>query len=116
MRGVRRHCTLMTERTARVIARTSTVFGSAISAFWVWVLWEYWNGGPSPGAGAQYVFILLPTVLLAILMLAASTAWHAYALLQRAHERTPTNRMFLLVSAVGFSILALYWLRVLRII
>ena len=83
------------------------VVGLLIPFVWYWALRSFLRGeGPSPGAGAQYVFVLLTSIGLAVIALAAGSAV-AYKAHRRAAPEHPTLSLLLaLVGAFGATVLA----------
>jgi hypothetical protein len=95
------------------LARAASIVGLAIPVFWLVVLWDFLHHrGPSPGAGAQYVFILMPTMALAMILLGVSAAAHVQALARDPSARRPVNWMITGISGLGFLVMTAYWLLV----
>ena len=88
----------MTGRNQLRLASGLVVVGILLPIGWYWGLRAFLRGeGPSPGAGAQYIFILLAGIVLAVIALAAGSAV-AY----NAHRvAAPRSTLSLLLAIVG---------------
>ena len=91
----------MQDRTKLYSAHAVTAVSLTILAYWIVVLRPFLtHTGPAPGAGAQYVFVLLPTLALATIGCLAS-AWIGERILRRDRSLlTPFNGI--LVALAGF--------------
>ena len=100
--------------TRRLIALDLMIAGAiAVEWYWLVVLWPFLTGtGPAPGAGAQYVFILLPTVAMSTVMLALSVPLQVIGLKEAP---PPTRRWphypFSILGALVLVALTLWWAR-----
>ncbi len=88
------------------------MISAGISVFWLLQLYPLLtHTGPAPGAGAQYVFVLLPTLALATLVSAAAVALAGPVLRRDTSLRRPLTVAALASSAVLTVLLLLFWIR-----
>ncbi len=94
------------------IAHWLTVVAAGIAVFWLLQLYPLLtHTGPAPGAGAQYVFVLIPTLAVATLVSVAAVALAGPALRRDASLRRPLTVAALASSAVLMVLLLLFWVR-----
>src|SRR4051794_23195104 len=100
---------MVSTRTQTRAATLLVLAGVAVLAAWGRALYPLWSRtGPAPGAGAQYVFILIPSVVVAAVLLATGTLW-----LARVRARDPAHRSAARLAVLALGIVAtgvaLYW-------
>jgi len=95
------------------LAYLLTAVAAATAAYWIVELYPSWTStGPAPGAGAQYVFILLPTAALACLASLAAVGLSIPVL-----ARDSSARSAIRVTAAGTALvialaLCAFWIHV----
>ena len=88
------------------LASGLVVVGILIPIAWYWGLRGFLRGeAPSPGAGAQYVFVLLASIALAVIALAAGSTV-AYKAHRRAAQRSTLSLLLAIVGAFAAIVLA----------
>ena|SRR5687768_9322403 len=103
----------MKARTQLRLASGLVTLGMLIPLAWYWALRPFLRGeGPSPGAGAQYVFVLLPSVALAAVALAAGCAVAYVAGRHAGGRHNALGMLLMFVGAVGATVLAVWLARV----
>jgi uncharacterized membrane protein len=100
----------MEDRTTFWIVRGLTVIAIGIVVFWLVLLYPILSHtGPSPGAGAQYVFVMLPSLAIAAILCLWS-AWLAERALRRDHStRTALNLATTAVATLVGIALSVWW-------
>ena len=103
----------MTPRTRIWLATALVAMGVLIPLVWYAMLRPFLRGeGPSPGAGAQYVFVLLPSIALAAIALVAGGT---LAYLARQHPSRPLDtfaQLLIVLAGLGASVLAIWLIAV----
>ena len=97
---------MATSRRHLLLAATLQLLGVGIVAAWVWALLPFWRRtGPAPGTGAQYGFVLVPTIGIAGAALATSAFLVSRVRRRDPARRTPATLAVLVLSAVAGCVL-----------
>ena len=102
----------MTSKARLRLAHAGTASAALIAGIWLYTLYPMLTRtGPSPGAGAQYVFLMLPTVGIATLLALGSTVTGAHVLRSDPQFRGPLHTMLVFSSAALTTLLVSFWIR-----
>jgi hypothetical protein len=97
----------MSERNRLFVATSLVLVGLLIPIGWYLTLRPFLRGeGPSPGAGAQYVFVLLPSIGLAVITLAVGSAVAFKAQRRTVTQHPALGLLLALLGAFGAIVLA----------
>jgi hypothetical protein len=102
----------MTDSNRIRIAHGLAVAAAGITVFWLVQLYPFLtHTGPAPGAGAQYVFVLLPTLAFATLASLTAVSVAGPVLWRDRSLRTPFSLAALIAGTALSLLLVVFWVR-----
>jgi hypothetical protein len=92
------------------IATGLTVCAAGIVGYWIAELYPFWtHTGPAPGAGAQYVFVLIPTAAVACLASLTAVTLIVPDLRRNASLRSPLRVTVAIIALSMALMLCAFW-------
>ena len=92
------------------IAAFLTGFAALVAGYWTVQLYPlYTHTGPAPGAGAQYVFVLIPSAAVACVASLAAVTLAVPALARDATSRSSVRWATATVAVLTSAVLVAFW-------
>jgi hypothetical protein len=95
------------------LATVLTGFAALVAAYWIVELYPlYTHTGPAPGAGAQYVFVLIPSAALAGIASLAAVALLVPLMIRDRSTRSAGRWTIAGFAVISAGVFATFWVHV----